>query len=250
MATKTESSKIYEQYTRQLLEATLKKGAPLKRNEIKDVIPQSVWASMDSSKKKDYADWYNTNIASLTAEETQQMLAEFDNRQATAQMEQLTQTMNSLYPSLDVTNVNEQGLNSYYQQYLDALNQTSQTQYNVAMDELARAENEMYRAVGLSQRQMERDIAKRRQQALKSGMSTAQLAAQEQQNILAAQTGASAIAQEYANQRYNTINSFAGVQGQNYLDALTQQTNQSQNFANTMAQVYPQYFAAKQSLEP
>jgi hypothetical protein len=108
----------------------------------------------------------------------------------------------------------------------------------------------MYRAVGLSQRQMERDIAKRRQQALKSGMSTAQLAAQEQQNILAMQTGASAIAQDYAKQRYDTINSFAGVQERNYLDALTQQTNKSQDFANIMAQVYPQFFAADKTLQP
>lgn len=138
----------------------------------------------------------------------------------------------------------ETGLTNEYQSYLDALNAASQDQYNIAMQELDVAENQMLRSVGLSQRQMERDIAKRRQQALKSGMSTAQLAAQEQQNILAAQTGATQIAQQYADQRYNTINQFAGAQSQNYANVLGQQVDMQNNTYNNLMNVWAQKYAA------
>lgn len=155
----------------------------------------------------------------------------------------------------------EQGqLGLDYQTLLDAQNQLSDTQYLAAMESLQRSENDMYRALGMSQRQMERDIAKRRQQALKSGMSTAQLAAQEQQNLLAAQTGATQIAQQYADQRYNTINQFAGAKDQNYINALQAQIgwnqqaqiqNQNANnaWAQTMASYYAQAYAADQSVK-
>ena len=144
----------------------------------------------------------------------------------------------------------ETGLTNEYQSYLDALNAASQDQYNIAMQELDVAENQMLRSVGLSQRQMERDIAKRRQQALKSGMSTAQLAAQEQQNILAAQTGATQIAQQYADQRYNTINQFAGAQSQNYANVLGQQVDMQNNTYNNLMSVWAQKYAADMYKEP
>lgn len=140
------------------------------------------------------------------------------------------------------------GLSNQYQTYLDALNAASNQQYNIAMQELDVAENQMLRSIGLSQRQMERDIAKRRQQALKSGMSTAQLAAQEQQNILAAQTGATQIAQQYADQRYGTINQFAGSAAQNYANVLGQQTeslvNAQNNSYNNLMSAWAQMYAA------
>ena len=146
-------------------------------------------------------------------------------------------------------------LGADYQEYLNALNAVSDEKYNTALSEIQRSENDMYRAIGLSQRQMERDIAKRRQQALKSGMSTAQLAAQEQQNLLAAQTGATQIAQQYADQRYSAINQFAGANAQNYASALQSQigwnqqaatANQAANntWAQTMANAYAQFYSS------
>lgn len=218
-----------------LYAATVKKGGKLTRAEIRRALGHPAAGRQDDYKALYEA--YRDDIA--------QDIAAKEYAADNAQLEAMSGKLAEMFPGFS-TVTNEQGLNQFYQQYLDALNAVTETQYATAMDELARAENEMYRAVGLSQRQMERDIAKRRQQALKSGMSTAQLAAQEQQNILTAQAGATAIAQQYANDRYSTINKFAGVGQQNYATALSQQMQGQQGWASAMAEMFPQIYASNQ----
>lgn len=244
------------EYGQQVLyEATLKNGGKLSKSQLSSLIGGSTRLGERKNRVKKlmsyYDDWYALNYenftnAAITEYNAQQYQQGLDDYLANANMPEYLQN-----------DLNDIGLNNDYQTYLDALNAQSEQEYNTSMQELNRAENEMYRSIGLSQRQFERDIAKRRQQALKSGMSTAQLAAQEQQNILAAQTGATQIAQDYANQRYNTINQFANSRAQNYTNTLGQQlqyntgalaTNRA-NWASGLLQAYAQKYAADKEVE-
>ena len=231
-----------------MFNATIKKGSRLTESELRDIYGSDYDNLVLKASINDlYDDYVSNNYNSLFS----------DDARMQSSISALQNAFSGLEPQALTQDLNAAGLNTDYQTYLDALNTVSEQQYQTAMNELSIAENEMYRAIGLSQRQMERDIAKRRQQALKSGMSTAQLAAQEQQNILAAQTGAAQIAQQYADQRYSTINQFAGVNAQNYADTLANQiqytqnlnqfnAQQSANWSAALAEAFPQYYAADQ----
>ena len=239
----------------EIAEATIRKGSKLSNDELKDIIGSSNWSWYYNDAFDDaYDTFVSDNYNALFSSEAQNA---YNASQMKSSIGALQNAFSGLEPKALTQDLNAAGLNTDYQTYLDALNAVSEQQYQTAMNELSIAENEMYRAIGLSQRQMERDIAKRRQQALKSGMSTAQLAAQEQQNILAAQTGAAQIAQQYADQRYSTINQFAGVNAQNYADTLANQiqytqnlnqftAQQSANWSAALAEAFPQYYAADQ----
>lgn len=251
---------LYENFLKNwetIVEATQRKGSALTDKELSDYFggkaPTELSAIYNLLLKNNYDAILGTGLEEYQqnrrTETTNRNIADFQNalKEAGTYNQQLA--------------IPEQGqLGLDYQTLLDAQNQLTDTQYLAAMESLQRSENDMYRALGMSQRQMERDIAKRRQQALKSGMSTAQLAAQEQQNLLAAQTGATQIAQQYADQRYNTINQFAGAKDQNYINALQSQIgwnqqaqiqNQNANnaWAQSMASAYAQFYAADQSLK-
>lgn len=252
--------KTYEAFKKNInaiVEATQRKGSALSSDELYSLIGIIDQVGGDELYKAFLNENYDPILGS-GLEEYQK------NKRTEAINQNISDFQNALKANgienqqLEIPEQGQLGLD--YQTLLDAQNQLSDTQYMAAMDSLQRSENDMYRALGLSQRQMERDIAKRRQQALKSGMSTAQLAAQEQQNLLAAQTGATQIAQQYADQRYNTINQFAGIKDQNYVNALQSQIgwnqqaqiqNQNANnaWAQSMAAAYGQFYAADQSLK-
>lgn len=245
--------KIFRQYLDAILQKTREEGRRLENKELRDIIGEDNWTAGDDYYDSLYRAYINSDPSLLSSAPVAE--AEQNAMAASMSIEALQQAFSGLQPQAITQQLNEQGLNADYQMYLDALNNTADIQYQTAMDELAREEGMVLRSIGLSQRQMERDIAKRRQQALKSGMSTAQLAAQEQQNILAMQTGAAQIAQQYADQRYSTINQFAGTQAQNYADVLSQQmqysqgleqfnAQQSANWASALTQAFPQYYAA------
>ena len=216
-----------------IYEATIRKGSKLSDKELKEIIGSDNYHWWRDDK---YDQIYDEYYAEVIAPNLDNAIAQRNQDTALAEVQALR---NAFGPT-----TNELGLNADLQRLLDARNQASQMQYDIAMQELNRAEQEMFRATGMAQRQMERDIAKRRQQALKSGMSTAQLAAQEQQNILAAQSGAAQIAQQYADQRYNTINQFAGYASQNYADVLATQSQYNQDWNNKLADTYAQIYAA------
>lgn len=248
-----EKQSEFDEYSELIKEATVKNdGKPLTKAQLKEIFPD--WKS---AYNKMYDEWYDDNKASFTGDalaQAQQQQAQ----QSTYSIDAFINMMNQsgLAPQdLSLGAIKESGLNAEYEALLAAQNAAVNQQYAAEMQELDRAESDMYRSIGMSQRMMERDIAKRRQQALKSGMSTAQLAAQEQQNILAAQTGAAQIAQQYADQRYGTISQFAGANAQNYANVLAQQQSYGQqlqqfnaqqqaNWANTLASAYAQNYAA------
>lgn len=272
---KDEQYAIFNTFLPAIKEATIKKGGALTDTDLKDIIGKDNWKWWRNDNYDDiYNEWYKTNGPSLLSADAQTNSLQTEAQQSTATVDAFNALMNKLgYTPQDITlqqmelgALNELGLTSDYQAILDAQNEVVNQQYAAELQDLARAENDMYRAIGLSQRQMERDIAKRRQQALKSGMSTAQLAAQEQQNILTAQLGATQIAQDYANKRYGVINQFAGANAQNYVDILAQQQQYAQgiqefnnnlmnqqtqfnaqqkvNWAQALSNVYPQNYAS------
>jgi len=239
--------------------ATIKKGSKLTDSELKDIIGEENWAwYRDDNFDELYNQFVSDNYDMLLGDEAQRNYKHQDTEWAVKAWSDAMAAAGAGNQQIEIPTAGTLGAD--YQAMLDAQNQASDIAYQTAMDELARSENEMYRTLGMTQRQMERDIAKRRQQALKSGMSTAQLAAQEQQNLLAAQTGATQIAQQYADQRYSTINQFAGAHAQNYANALQQQigwnqqaimANQNANntWANTMANAYAQIYASDANLK-
>lgn len=248
-----EKQNKFDEYAELLRQETVKNdGKPLTKSQLKDIFPDWKMAY-----NKMYDEWYDENKADFTGDalaQAQQQQAQ----QSTYSIDAFINMMNEkgLAPQdLSLGDIKESGLNAEYEALLAAQNAAVNQQYAAEMQELDKAESDMYRSIGMSQRMMERDIAKRRQQALKSGMSTAQLAAQEQQNILAAQTGAAQIAQQYADQRYGAISQFAGANAQNYANVLAQQQSYGQqlqqfnaqqqaNWANTLASAYAQNYAS------
>ena len=237
-----------------LIRMTIENGGKLSNSQVWNYLSEIYDSSGYTDYETMYNEWYNQNRDTLFNDDTI----------AAYKAAQTKREVNALADAIEFNPItqelNSMGLNVDYARQLEALNQSTSAQYEASMNELARAENDMYRSIGMSQMQYERDIAKRRQQALKSGMSTAQLAAQEQANILAAQTGATQIAQNYMNQRYNTINSFAGKGAQNYAQVLANQINWNQNIAtqnaanqvnynSALMNLYGQTYAADKQLE-
>ena len=225
-------------YANQLIDATASKGRELTFDEVKTIMGKDFDESWSSTWGGDTSYQYYQKLINENYDDVQAMYDAYSNERASSQMQGL---MNSL--GIDLSK-NSNGLTADTQAYLDALNLASQAQYDASMNELELAENNMYRSIGMSQRQMERDIAKRRQQALKSGMSTAQLAAQEQQNLLAAQQGAQQIAQNYADKRYGTITQFAGTNATNMANALQMQMQNNQTVQGNLMNAYAQLYAA------
>lgn len=70
----------------------------------------------------------------------------------------------------------------------------------------------MYDALGRMQLQTERDIAKRRIQAQRSGMTSSGLASLEMQNIMVGQMGAQQLAQQYRMETAGIESEFAGAE--------------------------------------
>ena len=256
---KANQYKIFNQYINDIADATIRKGSKLTESELKDIIGDDNWAWYRDDRFDDiYNEFISDNYESLLGSEAQR---NYQSESYSAALKAWTNAMSDSGIQNQMLDYTTDGtLNADYTALLSSMNQATDEKYSAAMSELQRAENDMYRTLGMTQRQMERDIAKRRQQALKSGMSTAQLAAQEQQNLLAAQTGATQIAQQYADQRYNTINQFAGARAQNYTNALQSQIGWNQqaqtanqtannNWAQTVANAYAQLYAADKSYE-
>lgn len=254
-----EQKEIFEKFFPAIEAETRKKGGALSDADLKKIIGKDNWKWWrDDTYDELYNSWYNEAGAALLSPAAKEDAAKEAAQQSTYSIDAFINMMNQsgLAPQdLSLGAIKESGLNAEYEALLAAQNAAVNQQYAAEMQELDRAESDMYRSIGMSQRMMERDIAKRRQQALKSGMSTAQLAAQEQQNILAAQTGAAQIAQQYADQRYGAISQFAGANAQNYANVLAQQQSYGQqlqqfnaqqqaNWASTLASMYAQNYTS------
>lgn len=83
---------------------------------------------------------------------------------------------------------------------------------------------------------MEQKIRQRRLQALRSGATSAQLAAQELQTLLAAQQGAQAVAEDYLKQRAAIEAQYAGYEYANEIRALEDYAQRMMHAENLQAQ--------------
>lgn len=122
---------------------------------------------------------------------------------------------------------------------------------------LASAELDAYKMLGQQQLQLENQIASQRMQALKSGVTSAQLASQELANMFAAQSSAQQVAQNVLAQRADSAATFnqqrAGVMTGLYDILANNQTTQANAYAQLgaaqasynsyMQQPYAQYDA-------
>ena len=93
-----------------------------------------------------------------------------------------------------------------YKQDLYAAIDAEQRQVNASLEQ---AELDAYRQIGYQQQELENQIAENRLKALKSGTTSAQLAAQQLNNMFAAQSGAAQIASNAMSQRVNSAQQYA-----------------------------------------
>lgn len=93
---------------------------------------------------------------------------------------------------------------------------------------------------------MEQQIRQRRLQALRSGATSAQLAAQELQTLLAAQQGAQAVAEDYLKQRAAIEAQYAGYEYANEIRALEDYAQRMMHAENLQAQ----YDVARMQTDP
>ncbi len=93
---------------------------------------------------------------------------------------------------------------------------------------------------------MEQKIRQRRLQALRSGATSAQLAAQELQTLLAAQQGAQAVAEDYLKQRAAIEAQYAGYEYANEIKALEDYAQRMMHAENLQAQ----YDVARMQTDP
>jgi len=98
------------------------------------------------------------------------------------------------------------------QQALGYTDQSIGQARQASLDALGTLEGSMYEVLGRQQLTTERDIAQRRMQALRSGMTSSQLAALELQNIQVGQLGAQQMAQQYDEARMELQREFAGAE--------------------------------------
>ena len=233
---------------RVLFDATIQNGGKLTADQVKDVITHNfndlhwdkayAWIR-DDQYDNFYDQWYAANKQSL-----EDMISANANARAADSTTAVAKSLGMSY------NIGDDSYQNYLSALNDATNSALGQQQSLINDELGYEENSMLRALALSQQQSEQDIFKRRQQAIKSGMSTAQLAAQEQNNLLAAQQAATALAQQYQDKRYETISNFANQRATSYMNnvnAAAQYTSSNQQAllnayaGNYQADAYAKY---------
>jgi len=106
--------------------------------------------------------------------------------------------------------------NQLVQEYLSRANAGISAKRATARDSLDTTNSMLYETLGRSQLQNERDIAQRRIQAQRSGMTSSQLAAMEMQNIMVGQMGAQQVAQQYRQEQALMEQQFAGAEDDIY----------------------------------
>lgn len=95
------------------------------------------------------------------------------------------------------------------QQYLNDMYSSINREQAETEAALSSMELDAYRQIGYQQQQLENQIAENRLKAIKSGTTSAQLAAQQLNNMFAAQTGAAEIANNAMNQRVSSAQEYA-----------------------------------------
>ena len=149
------------------------------------------------------------------------------------------------------------------QEYRDAMFASINQYEQSSQAALAGSEMEAYHALGQQQLQLENQIAEQRMHAIKSGVTSAQLASQELANIFSAQAGASQIAAQVMQNRVSAADTFAkqraavesdlygmiNANQQTAANAYTQLGAAQASYNSYAQQPYNQYMAALQAYE-
>lgn len=106
-------------------------------------------------------------------------------------------------------NLNVDPNSAQSQQYMNDMYAAINREQSEVEAALSNAELDAYRQIGYQQQELENQIAENRLKALKSGTTSAQLAAQQLNNMFAAQAGASQIAANAMNARVGNAQDYA-----------------------------------------
>lgn len=106
-------------------------------------------------------------------------------------------------------NLNVDPNSAQSQQYMSDMYAAINREQSEVEAALSNAELDAYRQIGYQQQELENQIAENRLKALKSGTTSAQLAAQQLNNMFAAQAGASQIAANAMNARVGNAQEYA-----------------------------------------
>lgn len=214
----------------ELIEATKEKGNKLTRSEILKITGDSVQPDnkiafydllLDNNK-----DFFGFNSLG-TGEEAPTSI--IDESSDTSGIEEYRQLIQELLPKDTQSSYMQQYQNDMY----NAINQYEQS----TMATLAGSEMEAYRAIGQQQLQLENQIAEQRMRAIKSGVTSAQLASQELAGIFAAQSGASQIASQVMQNKVDAANTFAQQRAAVPGDMYSMLSANQQTAANAYAQL-------------
>ena len=125
------------------------------------------------------------------------------------------------------------------QQYLADMRNSIYAEQSAYNNELANLEIDAYKQIGLQQQELENQIAESRLKAIKSGTTSAQLAAQQLNNMFAAQSGAAQIAQAYADKRLEAAQTYNQMRNTNLTTSLYDMINNNRTaLATAGAQNY------------
>ena len=242
-----------------LIKQTIKKGSPLTKDEVVSLAGKGF---LGANKDKHY-DFYQTLLNDNSNY--------FGFNSAGDKVEKAVTTENSVqfdsgldpYVQLVRESLMTDPTSSKAQEYRDAMFASINQYEQSSQAALAGSEMEAYRALGQQQLQLENQIAEQRMHAIKSGVTSAQLASQELANIFAAQAGASQIAAQVMQNRVSAADTFAkqrasvesdlygmiNANQQTAANAYTQLGAAQASYNSYAQQPYNQYMAVLQAYE-
>lgn len=151
-----------------------------------------------------------------------------------AYLDSLAETAYKNYAGLMV-DPNGPQAQQYRTDMLNAIN-AEEAQYNATLNNL---ELDAYRQIGYQQQELENQIAENRLKAIKSGTTSAQLAAQQLNSMFAAQSGAAQVAQQTMNDRLSAAQQYSQMRNTGLTTGLYDTINNNrQALATTGAQNY------------
>lgn len=221
-----------------LIDYTLESGTVPSTSEIANILNLSLGDRAVSNLKHDLDKFLSDNNIDVTS--TRDLIIGDSGDSSSSSTNPSEDTVSTdIIEELLMTSPYGERANQYRNAMYNSINQYEQD-VNAS---LASTELDAYRLLGQQQLELENQIASQRMKAIKSGVTSAQLASQELANMFAAQSAASSIAQQTMSnraQQYNTIaQQRASVESDLY--------NMINSNQSTGANVYAQLQAAQQS---
>lgn len=177
----------------QVIQATKRKGSKLSDSELKDIVGDLQFQNK--------AAWYDSLL------DINRDTFGFGAEVAAADGHNMEPEKN---PYDMITDYNSKAAQDYLAQ-MDAATSEQESTYAQSLEA---AELESYKQIGMMQQQLESQIAQQRQQALRSGTTSAQLAVQSLNQMFAAQQGAAQVGMQVGQARMENTKMFADQRAQ------------------------------------